>query len=79
MQSLISRLNPERKQNINRAILMHPSLRMLLFLRGPPPQIDKRPFIEYFLGLNQVNDGYISSFKDLCTMVQITGNITYHE
>ena len=46
---------------------------------GAPPQIDKRPFIEYFLGLNQVNDGYISSFKDLCTMVQITGNITYHE
>ena len=45
----------------------------------PPPQIDKRPFIEYFLGLNQVNDGYISSFTDLCTMVQITGNITYHE
>ena len=45
-----------------------PFFEAAFFWQVPPPQIDKRPFIEYFLGLNQVNGGYISSFTDLCTM-----------
>ena len=51
MQSLISRLNPERKQNINRAILMHPSLRLLLLWWVPPPQIDRDHLLNTFWGL----------------------------